>query len=70
MGWTISVGSKGMECRMSAARMIPTAVRHTGGQWSLTPGADRTTAEQAASNPAWQTQRVWRKVLSTLAGFD
>jgi hypothetical protein len=70
MGWTISVSSKGMKCRTNTGKMTPSAVRHTGGQWSLTPTADSGIPDQAGSNPAWQTRRVWRKVLSTLVGFD
>ena len=74
MGWTISVSSKGFEGGMNAGvttpRIVTSSTRHAVPQWSFTPNAGRTTLDQAGSNPAWQTRRVWQNVLSTLVGFD
>jgi len=77
MGWTISVGTAG-------ARRSKTSSKAGGGrtqalsiwidahgvtaQVKVSPNADRTTLDKAGSIPAWQAQRVWQNVLSTLVG--
>lgn len=58
MGWTISVGNKGVSV---AATSHPTPVRHSATpQWSFTP--------QAGAMPVWQAQHVCQQVLTALAG--
>ena len=73
MGWTISVGtagarsSKGRGGRPQALSVCIDAQGVTA-QVKLFPNPDRTTSDNAGSIPAWQAQRVWQNVLSTLVG--
>jgi hypothetical protein len=73
MGWTISVGtagarsSKGRGGRPQALSVCIDAQGVTA-QVKVIPNADRTTSGDAGSIPAWQAQRVWQNVLSTLVG--
>jgi len=73
MGWTISVGtagarnSKGRGGRPQALSVSIDAQGVTA-QVKVFPNADRTTSGDAGSIPAWQAQRVWQNVLSTLVG--
>ena len=73
MGWTISVGSagartsKGKGGRPQALSVCIDAQGVTA-QVKVFPNADRTTSGDAGSIPAWQAQRVWQNVLSTLVG--
>jgi hypothetical protein len=73
MGWTISVGtagarsSKGKGGRPQALSVCIDA-QGVIAQVKVFPNADRTTLVDAGSTPAWQAQRVWQNVLSTLVG--
>ena len=73
MGWTISVGTAG--ARSSTGRggrpqalSICIDAQGVTAQVKVFPNADRTTSDNAGSIPAWQAQRVWQNVLSTLVG--
>lgn len=71
MGWTISVGTagarsgKGRGGRPQALSICIDAQGMTA-QVKVFPNADRTTSGDVGSMPAWQAQRVWQNVLSTL----
>ena len=73
MGWKISVGTAG--ARGSKGRggipqvlSVWTDAHGVTAQVKVVPNADRTTSDNAGSIPAWQAQRVWQNVLSTLVG--
>jgi len=64
MGWTISVGTAGARSskgRGGRPQALSVCIK-------VFPNADRTTLVDAGSTPAWQAQRVWQNVLSTLVG--
>jgi len=77
MGWTISVGTAGArnnagrskgEGGRAQALSIWIDAHGVTAQVKVSPNADRTTFGNAGSIPAWQAQRVWQNVLSTLVG--
>lgn len=70
MAWMISVGRAGAKGRTAAAQAISLQVNVQGmaAQVKVFPNADRTTSGDTGSIPAWQAQRVWQNVLSTLVG--
>jgi hypothetical protein len=63
MGWTISVGTAGARSKGRGGRPQALSVCI-----KVFPNADRTTLVDTGSIPAWQAQRVWQNVLSTLVG--
>lgn len=77
MGWKISVGtaearnnaakSKGKGGRTQALSVWIDAHGVTA-QVKVSLNADRPPSGNAGSIPAWQAQRVWQNVLSTLVG--
>ncbi len=70
MGWIISVGKAGAKGRAAGAQALSVSIDVQGlaAQVKVFPNADRTTSGDAGSIPAWQAQRVWQNVLSTLVG--
>lgn len=74
MGWMIRVGKSGFGRGMNADVItypkcwITSESCHTVVQLSLSPNAGKSTSGIAGSNPAHQTDNVWRNVLSTLVG--
>ena len=78
MGWTISVGTAGARSSKAKnsnagggrAQALSVWIDAHGvtAQVKVSPNADRTTFGNAGSIPAWQAQRVWQNVLSTLVG--
>jgi hypothetical protein len=73
MGWTISVGQAGSKGKHSAkqanrqssaqALMLSVDVQGVAARVKVYPDA-----HTDAAAPAWQAQRVWQTVLSTLVG--
>lgn len=64
MGWMISVGTPGARSskgRGGRPQALSVCIK-------VYPNAGRTTLDDAGSTPAWQAQRVWQNVLSTLVG--
>ncbi len=75
MGWTISVGTAGAATaagKGGKAQVLSIDIDAHGLKARVTvfPNADRTTLGDAGSIPAWQAQRVWQNVLSTLVGTE
>lgn len=77
MGWTISVGTAGARNKAGSSKAgsgrmqalsISIDAHGVTAQVKVSPNADRTTLVDAGSTPAWQAQRVWQNVLSTLVG--
>jgi hypothetical protein len=70
MGWTISVGRAGAKGRKAGVQAVALRVDVQGmaAQVRVYPTADRTATGAADAIPAWQAQRVWQNVLSTLVG--
>jgi len=76
MGWTISVGTAGARSTTNSSRGGRTQAlsvwidaHGVTAQIKVSPNAGRTTSSHdAGSIPAWQAQRVWQNVLSTLVG--
>jgi hypothetical protein len=75
MGWIISVGQAGVKGRQAGrqaggqteALMLSVDVHGTAARIKLYPDA-RTEAIETGAASAWQAQRVWQNVLSTLVG--
>lgn len=73
MGWTISVGQAGVKGKQAARRtnqqtglqplMLSVDVDGMAARVKVYPDA-----RTEAAAPAWQAQRVWQNVLSTLVG--
>lgn len=75
MGWTISVGTAGAAAtagKGGKAQTLSIDIDAHGlkAQVKVSPNADRTPSGDAGSIPAWQAQRVWQNVLSTLVGTE
>lgn len=75
MGWTISVGTAGAAGKSSKggkAQALSVCIDAQGMTARVTvfPNADRTPSGDAGSIPAWQAQRVWQNILSTLVGTE
>lgn len=73
MGWTISVGTAGAKNKAGGGRAQALSIwidaHGVTAQVKVSPNADRTTSfSDAGAIPAWQAQRVWQNVLSTLVG--
>jgi hypothetical protein len=69
MAWMISVGRAGAKGRAAPqAVSLQVNVQGMRAQVKVFPNADRTTSGDTGSIPAWQAQRVWQNVLSTLVG--
>ena len=62
MGWIISVGKAGAKGRAAGAQAVSLRVDVQGmaAQVKIFP--------ESGAIPAWQAQRVWQNVLSTLVG--
>lgn len=70
MAWMISVGRAGAKGRAAGVQAVSLRIDVQGmaAQVKVFPNADRTTSGDTGSIPAWQVQRVWQNVLSTLVG--
>ena len=74
MGWVISVGQAGVKGKKTGAQalMLSVDVEGTAARVKVYRGPDAglytSTAAQPGALPAWQAQRVWQNVLSTLVG--
>lgn len=70
MAWMISVGKAGAKGRAAGVQAVSLRIDVAGmaAQVKFFPNADRTTSGDTGSIPAWQAQRVWQNVLSTLVG--
>ena len=74
MGWTISVGTagaRGNKARGARPQVLSVCFDAQGmtAQVKVYPNGDTTASDSAGSMPAWQAQRVWQNVLSTLVGI-
>lgn len=69
MGWIISVGRAGAKGRKAGVQAVSLRVDVQGmaAQVRVVPTAGRAAAG-ADAIPAWQAQRVWQNVLTTLVG--
>lgn len=74
MGWVISVGQAGVKRKQTSqqtgvqALMLSVDVQGAAARIKVYPDARTGTATESAMAPAWQAQRVWQNVLSTLVG--
>lgn len=70
MGWMISVGRAGAKGSRAGAPALSVLVdvQGTAARVMVYPDAERRSPGGAGANPAWQAQRVWQNVLSTLVG--
>ncbi len=70
MGWMISVGRAGAKGRAGSVQAVSLRVDMQGmaAQVRVYPDAGRKPSGGADAIPAWQAQRVWQNVLTTLVG--
>jgi hypothetical protein len=73
MGWTISVGTAGAtgsKTRYGRSQTLSVSFDAHGVTARVTanPDAAGLASDVAGSVPAWQAQRVWQNVLTTLVG--
>jgi len=66
MGWMISVGRAGAAKQGGADQPLSMRFDGQGVAVRVQVGPDA----GAAGRPAWQAQRVWQKVLSTVVDFE
>jgi len=74
MGWVISVGQAGVKGKQTnqqtdaRALMLSVDVQGTAARVKVYPDAHMGTVTEPGMASAWQAQRVWQNVLSTLVG--
>jgi len=70
MGWIISVGRAGAKGRTGSAQAVSLRMDMQGmtAQVRIFPAAGHPASGTADALPAWQAQRVWQNVLTTLVG--
>jgi hypothetical protein len=72
MGWVISVGEAGVKGRQSRTQVgaltLSVDVEGATARLKVYPDGHMGAESGAGAVPAWQAQRVWQNVLSTLVG--
>ena len=70
MGWIISVGKAGAKGRAGSAQAVSLRmdVQGMAAQVRIFPAAGQPAPGATDALPAWQAQRVWQNVLTTLVG--
>ena len=68
MGWIISVGRAGAASGKGQGQAM--SLRFDGEGTALQLKVRESAGRPADPVLAWQAQRVWQKVLSTVVGFD
>jgi hypothetical protein len=70
MGWIISVGKAGAKGRAGNAQAVSLRMDMQGmaAQVRIYPAAGQAASNALDALPAWQAQRVWQNVLTTLVG--